>query len=494
MQKHVLLSLCLIGIFLNLFTQEKYSSANSFILFTEGVLLCVTARMLINHSVNKGGQERFYNSFLLSFFLSLILLYFCWTPYLYLADAKGGFDPQRYYLYAIEYVNKGDFTGWVGGGLNGVVYMFAYIMMVFGIDPLVPLYFNIILLLIEVLWMYRIFCHYCCKGRKYVPYLLLIPEVVYYNVMTSKETLCMFGATWIVYELFVNSTRRSLLHIFMLLLAMAFELYVRATFAVIIVFAYLLFLIFGSSQMSITKKAIAMFVMIVGIYIGFTLGSSFITQDTVEEYQELAVSAASGDNESTFDVSESSLSGKLVPHNQVEMVVFGFLRAILYLMPDTSIVMAFLKDPTLFRFGPFTQLFTGGLMALFIPLVFLSIWKAKKMKIRTSTTFSHILVIKKMNIRTIAPLSHILVVIKKLKIGTFTPLSYILVILILFVSFSRPGMVHQRYRIVYDCMYFFSSILAIGYFPNKFIKRVMHNWLLLIMPLALILLLYKFMS
>ena len=459
--KQILFFFCIIGIFLNLFTPDKFSTANPIMLVVEGVLLVIAAKKLIDIYVvdNKAVRERFYVFFLLSLFISLLLLAFCWTPYLNLADAKAGFDPQRYYVYATEYIKKGDFTGWVGGGMNGVVYMFAYIMMAFGIDPLVPLYFNIILLLIEVLCMYRIFCHYCCKGHKYVPYLLLIPEVVYYNVMTSKETLCMFGATWIVYELFVNSTHRSLLHIFMLLLAMAFELYVRATFAVIIVFAYLLFLIFGSSQMSMAKKAIAVLVMSVGLYVGFSLGSSFITQDTIKEYQELAVSSVSGDSESTFDVSESSLSGKLVPHNQVEMVVFGFFRAILYLMPDTSIITAFSKNPTLFRFGPFTQFLTGGLMALLIPLVFLSIWKTKKLKMRN-----------------------------------FAPLSYILVVLVLFVSYSRPGMVHQRYRIVYDCMYFFSAILAIGYFQKKYVKRVMRNWLLLTVPTALILILYKFVS
>lgn len=459
--KQILFFLCILGIFLNLFTPDQFSTANPILLIIEGILLIIAARKLITVYVvnSKDIRERFYVFFLISFFVSLLLLYFCWTPYLNLADAKEGFDPQRYYVYATEYIKRGDFTGWVGGGLNGVVYMFAYIMMVFGNDPLVPLYFNLFLLLIQTLWMYKIFCRYCDKGHKYVPYLLLIPEVVYYNVMTSKETLCMFGAAWILYELFMTSRKRSLLHVLLLLLAMAFELYVRATFAVIIVFAYLLFLIFGSSQMTVTKKFLALLVMSGGLYIGFTLGSSFITQDTIEEYQELAVSAASGDNESTFDVSGSSLSGKLVPHNQVEMVVFGFLRAILYLMPDTSIITAFSKDPTLFRLGPFTQLLTGGLMALLIPLVFISVWKTKKMKLQT-----------------------------------FTPLFYILIILILFVSFSRPGMVHQRYRIVYDSMYFFSAILSFGYFRKAYIHKVMRNWLFLTVPTALALIIFKFIS
>jgi hypothetical protein len=128
----------------------------------------------------------------IKFGLTIFLLYVGWIPQLDPAtSSEWGYDPQRYYQEAFDILlDEWVFLG--GATYTGILYYYAGIFYVFGHNPVAPALLNALITLLATLYLIRV--AYELKGHRStrdwtLAYLLLIPEVLWFDVLTSRETM-----------------------------------------------------------------------------------------------------------------------------------------------------------------------------------------------------------------------------------------------------------------------------------------------------------------
>lgn len=416
-------------------------------------LLSVIVRSFLKKEISK--QILVYNCFLLSFSLSLLFLKFCWAPYLPENSPDWGFDPQRYYIYAIEFVNYGYYDGWVGSGFNGVVFFYAFIFFLFGYHPLIPLYVNVMLMLLSVLMLYEVFRNYSNIKLFYVALLLFIPDFVYFNVMSNKDTLCQYGLIFIFYFFYKYYTGRRIAYLLGLIVSIAFLMLIRLPYAACAIFAISVYLFLYAKNIKKSTKFFVLFFFVVIGLVGLRLTSALSSFDNTEEdWGERLDSYASGGT----NVLEggSTIAALLTPTNSIEVVVFGIIRMVVYLFPEGY--YRFFSEPSTYTFGAITQLVAGILCTLSIGVVFRYIFDK----------FSRI---------------H----------GNAALLSLFFLILLLMISFSTPNFVQQRYRIAFEMIYFMIAILAYCTYGKRKIANLVGRWSILGVGLLLVYIIKSFL-
>ena len=137
-----LLLLATLAFALNLNAPAELSDAPAILLILEYIGVLAIANILIRKGLHapKEMKIKYMNCFLIGFTISLLFLYFVWTPNLPENSKDWGFDPQRYYYYASMFVKGTPMFD----GLNyfGIVFFYIGLFYVFGINPLVPLFIN----------------------------------------------------------------------------------------------------------------------------------------------------------------------------------------------------------------------------------------------------------------------------------------------------------------------------------------------------------------
>jgi len=158
--------------------------------------ISVAGLWLSNQTAHRLGDRKLkvLGSFwLIKVFATLLLLYLGWMPQLDpSASSSWGYDPQRYYQYSWDLVQQ----GWNPVGLEqnyqGIMYYYGAVFAVLGRNPVIPALINAFVTLLGTLFLIR--CAYQFMPNRTpadwrIAYLLLIPEVLWYDVMTSRETL-----------------------------------------------------------------------------------------------------------------------------------------------------------------------------------------------------------------------------------------------------------------------------------------------------------------
>lgn len=180
-----------IGVFLQGFT-VRVALANTLIIFVFitvfGLWLCHRTR------VKLGDPElKILGTFwLLKVGITLFLLYVGWIPYLDPATSPAwGYDPQRFYQDAWDLVTDG-WNPRAGSNYQGAIFYYGGIFFLFGRNPVIPALINAFVTLIGTLFLIR--CLYSFVPERAtkdwtICGLLLVPEVLWYDVMTSRETL-----------------------------------------------------------------------------------------------------------------------------------------------------------------------------------------------------------------------------------------------------------------------------------------------------------------
>lgn len=124
--------------------------------------------------------------------MTLFLLYAGWIPQLDPHTSSAwGYDPQRYFQDAYKLIEN----GWdpeAGSNYQGIIFYYGAIFYLLGYNPVIPALINAFVTLLGTLYLMRLAFEF--KGERgprdwTLVYLLLIPEVIWYNVMTSRETL-----------------------------------------------------------------------------------------------------------------------------------------------------------------------------------------------------------------------------------------------------------------------------------------------------------------
>lgn len=410
--------LTFLGFVLNLDAPKITSDATVIQLILDYFFVLLVSNVMVR-SVLKGFNQKirtkFYNLFLLSFFISLIILHFMWTPLLNPSLPDWGYDPLRYYYYASEIIR----TGFSSASLSyyGVVYYNVGIMNVFGLDPLVPLFTNILMTFYAVLLIARLLGN--DKHVNRYAYLLLIPEIISFDMMASREIICMSMVT--VFVIKYNELMKQFRwpRLLIMIIAILLVAVIRPPMAGVAVMGIVVSLIFtfkGKLGKNMIVLAIAGGLLVVGLGISTSMGSDFSSDSLSETVSD----NFSGDNEERNDA-KPGLTTMLIPHNPIEYVVFGVIRSFAYVVPAPVMIKDFETQFSLSNYYIYEHLSTL-IIFFFLPTVFRTVKNYKQQD-------------------------------ENMKL-----------IIILFVCYfftigiSLPNLIHNRYRLVYDLFYFTIAI------------------------------------
>lgn len=456
--------LCILLSFWNVFdVHPSLTNAPGIVLVMECVLICLIGHLSIKKylprytSVELSKLCRFYY---ISFIIGLIILKIGWTPFLAEANnANWGFDPQRYYSYSVQLVETGTYQGWAG--FFGIFYLFAEIMKVTFYDPLVPLYINTLL----SLWGTIILVNYSNQGNFECKYnlnkfcwLLLIPEVLYYNTMESRETFCMFTSVLTVYSFLKFQEKRKLKYAISLIIGIVLGAYIRATFTFTVLLGIITYVLIYSKHISVIGKWLSV-TAIIGTMIVATQLSFLSAADGLEDYYAEQMSNNIAGKTGEFDGWEygsNSISHLLIPSSPIQIIPFGIVRSFIYLLPGADIIKRLLNPDDANEFVGATSSITGFIFSFFVPLVFPFIWRNRKSD--------------RENVKL---------------------LSVVFLAMFFMIGFSHANFVHHRYRIFYDSVYLTLGIMSLSYFDKTTVMCYVKRWYSFIFTLAIMYFLYK---
>lgn len=429
----ILLSYFLVA--LNFDAPERVSNLSNIVLVIYHTVVLFAAKLIIKKQLGKVGlARRYYLFFLVSYCISILYLYTEWSDNLYKTFSTGwdAFDPIKYYSMAVESIKSGYL-------LDGMVYfpcsyVFYGIMKVLGINPLVPLFVNEIVFVYAVCLIAKHINENTPHHLKYYSWLMLIPEVVCFNVTSSKDILCCLCATIIcVKAAELLKSKITIGNLIVIGVTFAVFVLARTSLAMASICGVILTVVF-SNKMS--KKTILLIALAGAMVAGaFTISNTTeVSADAVTERVETQVSGDVSDAAELAGQSSNSFARKIIPHNSVEYIVFGFIRSICYVVIDPR----FVKTPinTLVPFQGLTMLilvdYTTLLMC--ISCYFIFFWIIRRHK-KEDACVKDVFVIG---------------ALYWYAVGTFNPL-----------------MIHVRYRLVYDILFFAIAIRAYLTRPHK---------------------------
>lgn len=406
---------------LNLQVADDLSSAGAPLLCAELVAVLLVARAMVYKIVGPAGQAyctKVYCAFLAFLALTLLYLHFCWTPFLsYESNDMWGFDPQRYYYYATQMIRSSNFEF----GLNyiGVVYVYVALMTVFGVDPMVPLFLNVLLVALAVSYLTRLlYLRYGNDGYyRYTWLFFFLPEVVYYSALSSREVFCLTLVSLCVY-LACNPGPSGRLPLAKMLLPVAGVLFIRPPFGFMLMLIIMVMSIKQNHALNLKRVfasiGAALILLAVAVAVG---GAEAESEADLSSMSESLYDHVSGDVEAGegLNYNANSLSLLLIPSNPVEFVVFGVVRSLLYLVPRSNpitTITAVFSDS--YILSHLLVWITSFILMLSIP----SLWRALR-EFRSQDQF----------FKTIF-----------LSFGVF----------FLTVGMLNTNLIHERYRLVYD--------------------------------------------
>lgn len=413
---------------LNLDAPPITSDAPALLLIIEHFCVILIAQKLVNKQLSgcyTCYRRRYFTFFLISYSVSLVLLYLYWTPYMKESWATNmdTFDPVKYYAIASEIVQGEMSTAIIA---YPVSWIYVVVFSVLGRDPLIPLFLNSIAVLYAVLILAK---SINCDNNKHVKYfslLLLIPEVVYYNMMSAKDTICMICSViiFVITQRLIDK-KYCISDIFIIIIAFIAMVLARTSMSLVAVLGVIIGLLFSGK---LTRKKILLFLFfgcVVGTAMGITIGlgaheSTFNVQEKIEG----EMSGDMGVANTLEDQSKDSFMKYLVPSNPLEFVFFGIVRSFCYVIIDPGMITNPLAK---FTFDgsfkcPIMPNLTTVLMFISLPVIFVGLmaWKKKNKEY------------KALYIQTL---------IYFFVVGAFNPL-----------------ILHIRYRVVYDLLFFTLAI------------------------------------
>lgn len=404
------------------------SDAPAMLLIAEHFFVLWIGSKLINIHLSgyiKRYRSRYFSCFLIGYSISLVLMYLYWTPYMVKSWATSfdTFDPVKYYAIASEIVH---------GEMNAAIiafpvsWIYVVLLTVLGRDPLIPLYVNSIAILYAVLILSKYINRDNHYHIKYFSFLLLIPEVIYFNMMSAKDTICMICAVIIfVLSHKIMEKNYKTLDIVIAVIALVAMILARTSMGFVAILGVVI-MIFFSGKLSGKKILLLLIVIgVVGGALALTIGLG--SQESTFNLQEKIEGEILGDMSvanQLEDQSKDSFMKYLVPSNPLEFVVFGIIRSFCYVIIDPGMVTnpfsRFMFDGT-FK-CPLMRHSTTVLMFISLPIIYVGLKSWKKRSKEYKALF-------------IQALIYFFVV------GCFNPL-----------------MLHIRYRVVYDLLFFALAI------------------------------------
>lgn len=133
--------------------------------------------------------------FLAKLVVAMFVLFQGWTPQLDRLSESFGYDPQRYYFDAQDWVAAGYALDAIPGlNYTGIVVYYGAVFTAFGHNPVAPALTNLLLSLLTALLVVRT-AHWVTVGEPRALWLvgafIVLPEILWYDVLTSREIPAM---------------------------------------------------------------------------------------------------------------------------------------------------------------------------------------------------------------------------------------------------------------------------------------------------------------
>jgi hypothetical protein len=467
----LLLLVLLFGIVLLGITVEE-ALLQTLLLF---VFVTIAGLWLAHNTASKVGDRklRILGSFwMIKVTVTLILLYSGWLPMLDESAGSWGYDAQRYYQYSQELLAN-DWNR-VSIGLNyfGIVYYYAAIFYIFGVNPVLPalvnafITFSCIMFIIHAAYS---FAPYFNKKSYYISGLVLIPEVLWYDVMTSRETLMAVLLAIVILgigSVLANVKKVNISGTAIVLLAIFGILAVRTSMILSVVLSIVIMVaLIRNRRVSGLVLKFGLVALLLGALLGGSIIQGMMGSIDIDYFAKLSSLQNFEKNiirASEVNWSENSLGLLLVPNSLLEMFIFLPFRMVLYLaapLPNITVSLSGLIVGEYFEWERLMTFPTSVLMLLGFPYVLAGSSHAWRNRIQ----FPALLVIP---------------------IGFWTT----------FVAVAGGNnLIHERYRLMFTLLLFACMWLGFTQSRVSSVKRWATLWYVLLAAAAVFYMGYKFL-
>lgn len=324
---------------------------------------------------------------------TLFLLYTGWIPELDLASAIEGYDPQRYYIQAKELIDNNWSTSFISLNYVGILYYYGIIFYALGHNPVIPALGNAFITLTATLYLIK--TGYEIKVRRgprdwTLAFALLLPEILWFDVMTSRETLM---ATLLVFALLTVgrylagtasiSQGKVLATCTLSVLAIAAvrTSVVLPTFTAIVLMVLSLKVRHRSRLKQITIMIFAAAMLFAGPIVNSHLGGDEF--DVSSKLQRLSSSEGNVAENANVHWSENSIGMLLFPSNMLQSFLFLLPRMMLYLAAPLPNAIVPINDLISNSWSAWQKLLTllSSLINVFaMPYILASLLQSVKMR------------------------------------------------------------------------------------------------------------------
>jgi hypothetical protein len=337
--------------------------------------------------------------------ITLFLLYAGWMPLLDPSSVSWGYDPQRYYIQAKELIDNHWSPDFLNLNYVGILYYYGAIFYVLGHNPVIPALINAFVTLMASLYLVK--AGYEIKGQRgprdwTLAFALLLPELLWYDVMTARETLVaalLLFAMLTAGRYLARTAPVTLSKVFVVSGLSVLAIAAVRTSMVLPVFASIVLMILlvkpqrGSRVVQRAILAVAAVVILIVLpgvagYLGgyeFDLGNAI--QQASSATENIALSA-------DMEWSENSIGMLLMPEGWLQSILFLPPRMVLYLVAPLPNIWVSASDLLAGSWGAWQKLFTllsSVINVLAIPYVLASFAQSiKKRKENAAPLVFHI--------------------------------------------------------------------------------------------------------
>jgi hypothetical protein len=403
-QVTLLFLLLTLGSALILTTIEK-GSFNTVLLFSfvsvGGLLLCRNTQIRLNDpSLKILGYF-----WLIKLGITLFLLYVGWIPLLDPSSSMWGYDPQRFYIQAQQLIDNNWSTAFISLNYVGILYYYGAFFFIFGHNPVVPALVNVFVTLIASLYLIKV--GYEIKGQKSswdwtLAFVLLLPEMLWYDVMTSRE---MLSAALLLFAMLTAgryfsrmkpiSLSKAMIIIGLSMLVIAA---VRTSMLLPVSISIVLMMLLIKPQRGslIVQRAIIVIAVTALFIVGLVI-NRYLSEYNFEVGKSLQTAMSASKNialTANMEWSENSIGMLLMPEGLFQSILFLPPRMVLYLLallPNIFVPVRDLLAGSWYAWQRLLTLFSSVINVFLIPYALASLVQSiKRRKTNSAPLVFHI--------------------------------------------------------------------------------------------------------
>lgn len=437
------------------------------------ILLVFLFFWYLNYNLRKFSNKYVF-LILLIFYIKLILIYFIivlyWIPIL---ELNIGYDPIRYWIQSDNLISQNFQTYWISLNYSGILFYYAFIKKFLGNSVFVVALTNAILATIAIVELLKIISsHYKNflnnKYFKYLLFIILVPEVVFYEAISSREsivsTLYLFIFIFF-YKLFFEKKNIGINFSFFIILIFLITT-IRGIMVIPIILSVITVIFINAKTISF-KKILLIFISTVILtvsadYIIKLVGgnSTSIINLFISSFDK-SLNVASYGN---FQFSGDSISNIIMPNNLLEALIFLPIRTIMYLVSPFPNYTPFIINLINGDFQQFQNLFailTSILNIILFPyllmgMIYYFFLEKNYYKIQTIFIFYIYLIIAISGGNLILH-------------DRYRAMSSILFIICSFLGFNIKDKLHLSKKFIYIGWWFIISSIVLLYFILKIV-------------------------